>query len=279
MNDERVSGRRCQCMQCLMIDDACDGAQSAKFATIKTTMNKKSTMRKVCSLVRISMLIQALFCSSLAFSSDARPIIHLWGSHQRTSTQRVGCLSSSPAPQAETEENLTKEESSRDSRLSKRTIFVESTLSLPFSQTTAFDAFSDLTRQVEYSPWLKSVDYLNPPEDGVDTIGKDLGETKWCMAYCGIRFSWNSIVSRLDRPHTLEWESTSGMKNYGSVNFVPIDDKNTTVTMRMSFVTPRLVAALFNRSNKIVHVVENRIIRTTLINFRDTIAAQEDLIR
>ena len=243
-----------------------------------TVTHKKSIMAKVYSLVRISMLIQALFCSSLAFSSDARPI-HF--SHRRTSMhqQRVGSLNSSPAPQVETEENFTKEEKFRDSRLSKRTITVESTLDLPFSQTTAFDAFSDLTRQVEYSPWLKSVDYLNPPEAGVDTRGENLGETKWCMAYCGIRFTWNSIVSRIERPHTLEWESTSGMKNYGSVNFVPIDDKNTKVTMRMAFVTPRLVAALFNRSSKIAHVVEKRIIRTTLKNFRDAVAAQENSIR
>lgn len=257
-----------------------DACTTANITVKAISLNKKRTMKKMYSLVRISMFFQALFCSSLAFSSEARPI-HRWGSHRRTMStqQRVGSLSSSPAPQVETEENLTNEEVSRDSKLSKRTITVESTLALPFSQTTAFDAFSDLTRQVEYSPWLKSVDYLSPPEDDVDTRGKDLGETKWCMAYCGIRFTWNSIVSRLDRPHTLEWRSTTGMKNYGSVNFVPIDDKNTKVTMRMAFVTPRLVAALFNRSSKIAHVVERKIIRTTLVNFRDAVAAQENSIR
>lgn len=224
------------------------------------------------------MLIQALFCSSLAFSNAARPTHQLWGSHRRTSSRRsVGSSSlgmgASPAPQVE--EKVTKVRDNTDSRQSKRTITVESALVVPFSQATAFDAFSDLTRQVDYSPWLRSVVYLNPPEDGIDVRGKDLGETKWTMAYAGVRFSWNSVVSRLERPHTLEWESTSGMKNYGSVNFVPIDDNNTEVTMRMAFVTPRLVAALFNRSSKIAHVVQNRIIQTTLLNFRDAVAAEE----
>lgn len=219
------------------------------------------------------MLIQALFCSSLAFSSAARPIHHLWGSHQRVRRVGSSSLRAFPAPPVE---EVTDDELTNDLRQNKRTIVVEGSLLLPFSQTTAFDSFSDLARQVDYSPWLQSVVYLNPPSDGTDTRGKDLGETKWTMAYMGVRFNWNSVLSRLERPHTLEWQSTSGMRNYGSVNFIPIDENNTEVTMRMAFVTPRLVAALFNRSSKIANVVENRIIRTTLLNFRDAIAAEQE---
>jgi len=237
-----------------------------------TQPRDENTMPYSHSLWGLMLLFQALFYSSLAFSSAAKPAHHLWGSHRRTSSTHP--LSSSHSSEVAIEDNVVKEEASSDFNESKRAIMVESALVVPVSQATAFDAFSDLTRQVDYSPWLRSVTYLNPPEHDIDRRGKDLGETRWTMAYMGVKFSWNSVVSRLERPHTLEWESTSGMKNYGSVNFVSIDDDNTEVTMRMTFVTPRLVAALFRRSSAIAHVVENRIIRTTLVNFRDAIAEE-----
>ena len=218
-------------------------------------------------------LFHTLFCSSLAFSSAERAQIHhLWGSHRSMQQRGVCFLSASPSEVATEEKVRTDNDLVTDERQCKRTIMVESALIVPVSQTTAFDAFSDLSRQVEYSPWLRSVQYLDPPKDGVDTRGKDLGETKWTMAYMGVRFSWNSVVSRLERPHTLEWESTSGMKNFGKVHFDAIDDSNTKVTFQMSFVAPRLVAVFFKRSSIMAHFVQDKVIRTTLINFRDTVA-------
>lgn len=219
------------------------------------------------------LLFQALFCCSFAFtSSSGRP----WGSHRRTSSHtRSRSLGLSPLSQVETEEKFRTDDKVLDEKQSKRTIAVESALVVPFSATTAFDAFCDLSKQVDYSPWLSSVTYLNPPEPGMDTKGKDMGETRWTMKYMGVKFSWNSVVSNLDRPRALEWESTSGMKNYGSVNFIPLDKDRTEVTMRMTFVAPRLVAALFRRSSVMANVVQSKIIRTTLVNFRDAVAASE----
>lgn len=223
------------------------------------------------------LLLQALFCSSLAFCGSARPI-HQWCSHRQT--QQRSSLSASPSPPELQNRKDTSTNQQREQLLNnKKTIVVESALVVPFSATTAFDAFSDLTRQVDYSPWLHSVTYLNPPRSGDDTRGIDLGETKWTMAYMGVRFSWNSIVSKLERPHLLEWHSASGMKNFGSVQFTSLDKDRTEVVMRMTFVTPRLVAALFRRSSAIAHVVEKKIIRTTLVNFRDAVAAEETRIR
>jgi uncharacterized membrane protein len=139
-------------------------------------------------------------------------------------------------------------------------------MKVPFSASVAFDAFSDFPRQAEFSPWLRKVEYLNP--------GTNLGETKWTMVYMGIHFSWNAIVTRIEYPNTLEWKSTTGMPNFGRVEFSPMDDNDTNVTMTMTFVAPRLVAALFRGSSTLANTVQNRIIRTTLINFRD--AVQKD---
>lgn len=163
----------------------------------------------------------------------------------------------------------------QDSRLAKRAIVVETSLLVPFSSHIAFDVFSDLPRQKDFSPWLKEVEYLNPPEPGIDHRGKDLGETLWKMKFMGVGFSWKSVVSRLERPHVLEWKSTSGMQNFGKVTFRAVDKDVTHVTLTITFVAPRLIAALFHRSSTLANTVENRIIRTTLINFRD--AVQKDI--
>jgi hypothetical protein len=45
--------------------------------------------------------------------------------------------------------------------------------------------------------------------------------------------------------------------------------------MTMTFVAPRLVAALFRRSSALANTVQNRIIRTTLINFRNAVQKEE----
>ena len=77
-------------------------------------------------------------------------------------------------------------------------------LPLPFSAEIAFDTFSDLTRQPEWSPWLSAVEYLKKKEV------HDLPETKWYLRGPGLRFSWKAVSTINDRPNKIGWESTSG---------------------------------------------------------------------
>lgn len=158
--------------------------------------------------------------------------------------------------------------------LSKREIAVSSSLEMPFSPEVAFDAFSNLERQPSWSNWLKSVEYLDPAQkDGVD-VAFGSRETKWTVGFRGISFSWNSISTRLERPRIIEWESTSGMKNRGQVVFDSQGD-GTYMTLKMTFVAPRFAAAIFRRSNKIASFVENRMLRTTLVNFCDVVMTED----
>jgi uncharacterized membrane protein len=87
--------------------------------------------------------------------------------------------------------------------------------------------------------------------------------------------SWNAISTRVERPNVIEWESTSGMKNFGRVDFEPTSS-GTLMTMTMTFCAPRAVAKLFRRSNAMAEFVQNRMLRTTLVNFRD-IVLEHDL--
>ena len=48
----------------------------------------------------------------------------------------------------------------------RRAVDVSSEIFLPFSAELAYDSFSDLTRQPEWSPWLHSVEYLPEPVVG-----------------------------------------------------------------------------------------------------------------
>ena len=156
----------------------------------------------------------------------------------------------------------------------RRAISISKSIEVPFSATAAYDAFGDLPRQAEFSPWLRKVEYLNPPPLGAERAGKHWGETKWYMGFRGLSFSWNAICTTLERPGCIEWESTSGMKNFGKVIFEEQEDQ-TNVTLTMTFVAPRVVASLFKRSNSLANFVQNRMIFTTLKNFRDIVTKEE----
>jgi len=176
--------------------------------------------------------------------------------------------------------------------LSQKDIMVSASIKLPFSAEVAFDAFSDLPRQPSYSVWLNSCTYIDDEisEDvQYSQCGIPMRETEWVMGWKKIRYSWNSKVTRVERPYVIEWESTSGLKNMGVIEFVEVavdmNDENTEIpssdvvtemTMVMKFVAPTLVAKLFRRSAKISAFMERRIVTPTLLKFRD-IVMEKDL--
>ena len=148
----------------------------------------------------------------------------------------------------------------------KNTIVVSSDIELPVPAKVAFDAFVDLPRQPTWSPWLKSVEYINDKQD----------QTKWKMKYLGISLSWKATANRQERPTILEWQSTSGLKNYGRVDFESIDNDATYMKMTMTVVAPKVVSKVFGRGSRLSKMVENRMIKKTLANFRD-IVVENDL--
>ena len=156
----------------------------------------------------------------------------------------------------------------------RQEISISKSISVPFSATVAFDAFSDLPRQSDFAPWLRKVEYLTPPPPGVDRVGTNWGETKWHMGFRGVSYSWNAICTTLERPGCIEWESTTGWKNFGRVVFEEQaqDDHHptTVVTLTMTFVAPRIVANLVRRSSALT-TLDNMIL-AMLHNFRDMVA-------
>ena len=142
------------------------------------------------------------------------------------------------------------------------TVTLSSGITLPFSSDVAYEAFSEVRRQPEWSDWLHSVEEL------------DQGESKWTLRYMGFQFSWKAVHTTLDRPNLIEWKSTSGLRNKGKVEFRPSEcGTKTDMTMSIEFIAPRIVARFFGeRVNKIV---EQRILGKTLDNFRDVVLTKD----
>ena len=157
--------------------------------------------------------------------------------------------------------------------LTDKEIVVTSTIELPFSAHTAFDAFSDLSRQPTWSHWLKSVQYIQGDTD------TSLPTTQWTLSWKGFTFSWIARSTKLIRPHIIEWESISGLKNRGMVRFVEYtkeDSCKTEMRLTLIFITPRIVSKLFkNSGGRIKSIIESSMIQNTLVNFRDVVLQQD----
>ena len=158
-------------------------------------------------------------------------------------------------------------------------VVLSSEIQLPCSVEVAFDAFSDLSRQPEWSPWLRSVEYTSPTE------------TVWKMRrFLGLSYSWTAVSRTVRRPQLLEWESTRGVKNYGRVEFHRHPQHPTTessMTIRLAFVVPRLVSRVFvgggggkgeepdQQQGRLAKFVRVRMVQKSLRHFRQVVLEQQ----
>jgi len=170
---------------------------------------------------------------------------------------------------------ITTSRANADDDKSNGMIVTSSNLDLPFSAEVAYDAFSDLTRQPAWSPWLRSVQYIE--NDSIEN-GEDR-ETVWTMGVFGVSLSWNAVQTQMERGKIIAWESTKGLKNYGRVDFQPLrkvhedgqEVEGCNMSLTLTFVAPRIAVNIIGRSNRIQRIVERRFLQSTLTNFRDAI--------
>jgi len=148
----------------------------------------------------------------------------------------------------------------------KRIIEIQSSIDLPFSAEIAYDCYSDLPRQTDWSSWLHKVEYL----------GDSTEKSKWTLKFLGFKYSWNAEAVKNTRPHTLKWKSTSGLANFGTVKFSKIDDQQTRMSLKMTLVAPRAAAALFRKAKGLQNFIEEKMILASLLSFRD-IVIENDL--
>mmetsp|Transcript_21039 Transcript_21039/g.31166 ORF Transcript_21039/g.31166 Transcript_21039/m.31166 type:complete len:295 (-) Transcript_21039:102-986(-) len=172
----------------------------------------------------------------------------------------------------------------------KKKIECSASIMLPFSADVAFTAFSDLTRQPSWCKYLHSVEYIglvNEDDDGTndgDLLSQEvpLRSSKWTVGVKGLRFSWTASDTRIIRNKRIEWASTSGLRNIGSVVFTPSSsnsssqsDSTTHMELCFIFVLPRVVSSLYRRLN-IRKYTEDVMLADMLQRFRDVVI-EEDL--
>ena len=211
---------------------------------------------------RLSLVFVVTVTLAAPFPLNSRCQIYRSSQQEQPQRSIISCLNSNIVRNSVPE--------GQDTEISsKRKIEIMSQVQLPFDAEIAYDAFADLPRQPSWSPWLSSVEYLN---EGDVTV------SLWTLKVLGFRYHWTAVATVQQRPHRIEWESTSGLKNFGCVQFEPSHDDaaKTIMTMRMSFIAPRAVSALFRRSKALGHFVENKMIASSLDQFR-TVVLETDV--
>ena len=174
-------------------------------------------------------------------------------------------MSQSRSKGANSESMLDEFEASTSASSTGRDIVLVASLPLPFSADIACARFTDLPQQPRWSPWLASVAYMDS--------GK---ETEWTLRVRGVSFRWRAKSELVNSPYMgIRWESTSGVKNKGVVQFIPTSGDQTgsgscSINVRMAFVTPRLLSSLF-RGTIVEDFLRNKIMKWSLEMFRDVV--------
>jgi len=205
-------------------------------------------------LVNVNSLSRALYGLSLNEMSDRLPVLDP-ASPKRESTISLN----------ESDDYLAKTSTST----SGRDIAVSVSLPLPFSDAIASSRFTDLPQMSRWSPWLNSVTYLD-----------SAGLTEWNLNVRGVKFSWRARSEVLENPKGIKWESISGLKNRGFVEFEPTSDDSCVMKLKMSIIMPYVLVSLFQGMPSVVQeFLQNKLLKWSLEMFRDAVKADLALER
>ena len=203
-------------------------------------------------LLNIPSLSRALYGLSLDEMSDRVPTYENEARMSVTSTESDSYLATT-------------------SFTSGRDITVKVSLPLPFSDRIASSRFTDLPQMSRWSPWLNSVTYLD----------ESPGLTEWNLNIRGVRFSWRAKSEIIANPKKgIRWDSISGLKNSGVVEFEPTSEESCVMRLRMSIIMPYILVALFQGMPSVVQeFLQNKLLKWSLEMFRDVVKADLALER
>jgi o-succinylbenzoate synthase len=150
-----------------------------------------------------------------------------------------------------------------------RDITVSVSMPLPFSDVIASSRFTDLPQMSRWSPWLNSVTYLDAA-----------GLTEWNLNIKGVKFSWRAQSELLNDPKGISWQSISGLRNSGKVEFEQVSSDSCIMRLKMSIILPYILVSLFQGMPSVVHdFLQNKLLKWSLEMFRDVVKADLALER
>jgi len=78
----------------------------------------------------------------------------------------------------------------------------------------------------------------------------------------------------------IQWESIDGLKNKGIVEFVETGENSALMKVRMSIMTPRILASIFQSTSIFVEdFLQNKLLKWSLEMFRDVVRSDLALER
>merc|ERR1712151_473447 len=157
-------------------------------------------------------------------------------------------------------------------------ISATSCIILPCPCTIAYDTWSNMPKQPQWSKFVHSVSYVNPSE-------KD--ETEWIASILKIPIRWKAKTILLDRPHIISWKSISGVPTSGTVKFKDVtnsdtstitnaaddNDKKCEMKLSMTVQAPKPLAMVLHTSYIRESFFRDIILFNTLKQFRDVVMA------
>ena len=150
-----------------------------------------------------------------------------------------------------------------------RDITVSVSMPLPFSDGIASSRFTDLPQMSRWCPWLNSVTYLDAA-----------GLTEWNLNIKGVKFSWKAKSETLTIPKGIKWNSVSGLRNSGVVEFESVSSDSCIMKLKMMIIMPQIMVSLFQGMPNIVHdFLQNKLLKWSLEMFRDVVKADLALER
>jgi 2-succinyl-5-enolpyruvyl-6-hydroxy-3-cyclohexene-1-carboxylate synthase len=143
------------------------------------------------------------------------------------------------------------------SQVKGRTITLHASLSLPFSDSIAHERFTNLPQMPRWCPWLKSVEFIST------------SETEWKLNVVGKTFTWRAHSSITADPKGIVWESLSGLRNSGVVEFLYVSENECTMVVLVSFLAPQGIERLFEGIFE--DFLRNKLLKWSLEMFRDAV--------
>jgi O-succinylbenzoate synthase len=165
-------------------------------------------------------------------------------------------------------------EASTATSVSGKEISVAVSLPLPFSADTAWVRFTDLPSMSRWSPWITSVRY------------EGLEETEWVINVRGIPLKWRATSQLIYEPFKgIQWQSVSGLRNSGVVEFIPnvtgsMTSSSCVMNVRMTITPPRLFRPFLPQGSLFLEdFLRDRLLKWSLEMFRDVVKADLALER
>jgi uncharacterized membrane protein len=105
-------------------------------------------------------------------------------------------------------------------------------IEVPADPGRCYELYSQLEEHPRWSPWLRSVVFLDHTER----------VSEWTLESRGVRVAWKARNTIEEHGKCIQWESITGLPNKGLVTFEEKAPGLTTMELTLSYAVPKPIA-------------------------------------